>query len=115
MEVFLGTIIMVGFGFVPTGWALCNGALLPISQYQALFALLGTTYGGDGVKTFALPDLRGCVPGGYGQGTNGPAYVMGQKQILAAAPPVAAPTSTEPRVLGVNFIIAVTGIFPQRD
>lgn len=59
---FLGAIIMVGFTFAPRNWAFCDGQLLQISQNQALFALLGTTYGGDGRTTFALPDLRGRVP-----------------------------------------------------
>ena len=58
-EPFLGQISITAFGFAPRGWAFCNGQLLPISQNQALFALLGTTYGGDGRVTFALPDLRG--------------------------------------------------------
>ena len=61
-EPFLAEIRMVGFNFAPRGWALCNGQLLPINQNQALFALLGTTYGGNGQTTFALPDLRGRVP-----------------------------------------------------
>jgi len=56
---FLGQIMPVAFGIVPKGWQLCNGALLEIQSNQALFALLGTVYGGDGVRTFALPDLRG--------------------------------------------------------
>jgi microcystin-dependent protein len=58
-EPFLGEIRPFGFGFAPKGWALCNGQLLPINQNQALFALLGTMYGGDGRTTFGLPDLRG--------------------------------------------------------
>ena len=60
-EPFLGEISPVAFNFAPKGWALCNGQLLPINQNQALFALLGKTYGGDGVTTFALPDLRSRV------------------------------------------------------
>lgn len=60
-EPFIGQISVFGFGFAPRGWAQCNGQLLPISQNQALFALLGTTYGGNGTTTFALPDLRGRV------------------------------------------------------
>jgi microcystin-dependent protein len=56
---FLGEIDLVAFNFAPHGWALCNGQILPIAQNQALFALLGTTYGGNGTTTFALPDLRG--------------------------------------------------------
>lgn len=59
MEPFIGQIQAFGFSFVPRGWALCDGTLLSIAQYQALFSLLGTTYGGDGQTTFALPDLRG--------------------------------------------------------
>lgn len=61
-EPFLGEIRIVGFDFPPRGWATCDGQLLPINQNQALFALLGTTYGGDGRVTFALPDLRGRAP-----------------------------------------------------
>jgi microcystin-dependent protein len=61
-EPFLGEIRSVGFGFAPKGWALCNGQLLPINSNQALFAILGTTYGGDGRTNFALPDLRGRTP-----------------------------------------------------
>jgi microcystin-dependent protein len=61
-EPFLSEIKLVSFNFPPKGWALCNGQLLPIAQNQALFALLGTTYGGDGRVNFALPDLRGRIP-----------------------------------------------------
>ncbi len=61
-EPFLSEIRMFSFVFAPKGWALCNGQLLPINQNQALFSLLGTTYGGDGRVNFALPDLRGRVP-----------------------------------------------------
>lgn len=61
-EPYLGEIRMVAFGYAPQGWALCQGQTLPINQNQALFALLGTRYGGNGVTTFALPDLRGRVP-----------------------------------------------------
>lgn len=61
-EPFLSEIRMMSFVFAPKGWALCNGQLLPINQNQALFSLLGTTYGGDGRVNFALPDLRGRVP-----------------------------------------------------
>lgn len=61
-EPFLGEIKIVSFNFPPRGWAVCNGQVLPINQNQALFALLGTTYGGNGQTTFALPDMRGRVP-----------------------------------------------------
>src|SRR5882724_11222527 len=72
-EPFLSEIRIMSFGFPPKGWALCEGQLLPINANQALFSLLGTTYGGDGFRTFALPDLRGRVPLGTGQN-----YFLGQ-------------------------------------
>src|SRR5271166_1487270 len=65
---FVAEIRMVPFNFAPKGWAFCNGQLLPISQNTALFSLLGTTYGGDGLSTFALPNLQGSVPMHPGQG-----------------------------------------------
>jgi microcystin-dependent protein len=67
-EPFLAEIRMVSFNFAPKGWALCNGQLLPIAQNQALFSILGTTYGGDGRTTFGLPDLRGRTPIHVGSG-----------------------------------------------
>jgi microcystin-dependent protein len=67
-EPFLSEIKLVSFNFAPKGWALCNGQLLPINQNQALFALLGTTYGGNGQTNFALPNLRGRVPISMGSG-----------------------------------------------
>ena len=70
---FLGEIKLVSFNFAPKGWALCNGQLLPINQNQALFSLFGTTYGGNGQTTFALPNLQGRVPVYQGQG-----FVLGQ-------------------------------------
>lgn len=65
---FLSEIKICSFNFPPRGWALCNGQLLPINQNQALFSLLGTTYGGDGRVNFALPDLRGRAPLHFGRG-----------------------------------------------
>lgn len=67
-EPYLSEIAIFAFNFPPKGWALCNGQLLPINQNQALFALLGTTYGGDGRVNFALPNLQGHVPIGEGNG-----------------------------------------------
>jgi len=72
-EPFLGEVRMMSFNFPPKGWAPCNGQLLPINQNQALFALLGTMYGGDGRTTFALPNLQGRVPINVG-----PNYTQGQ-------------------------------------
>ena len=65
---YLAEIRIFPFGFPPSGWALCDGQTMPINQYQALFALLGTTYGGDGVSTFKLPNLQGCLPVHVGNG-----------------------------------------------
>ena len=65
---FLGQIQIVGFNFNPRGWAFCDGQLLPIAQNTALFSLLGTTFGGDGRTTFAIPDLRGRIPKHVGSG-----------------------------------------------
>jgi microcystin-dependent protein len=70
---FMGEIKILSFGFAPKGWAQCNGQLLPINQNQALFALLGTMYGGNGQTNFALPDLRARVPIHMGQG-----FIQGQ-------------------------------------
>ena len=77
-EPFLGEIDLVAFSFPPKGFAECNGQLLPINQNQALFALLGTTYGGNGQTTFALPDLRGRRAVGMGQGPGLQNYSLGQ-------------------------------------
>lgn len=75
MDQFLGEIRMFGGNFAPVGWALCNGQVLSIAENDALYALLGTTYGGDGQTTFALPDLRGRLPlhqgSGYPAGSKG--------------------------------------------
>lgn len=79
MEPFVGQIQAFGFNFTPRGWMKCDGALLPISQYETLFSLLGTMYGGDGRTTFALPDLRGrsMVHAGNGPGLDN--IVQGQR------------------------------------
>lgn len=78
-EPFIGEIRMVGFNYAPRGWALCDGQLLSIAANSALFALLGTTYGGDGRTTFALPDLRGRVAVHQGQGPGLTPYAIGQR------------------------------------
>lgn len=77
-EPFIGEIRMFGFNFAPRGWAMCNGQLLAIAQNTALFSLLGTTYGGNGQTTFALPELRGRVPMHWGQGPGLSPYSQGQ-------------------------------------
>jgi microcystin-dependent protein len=78
-EPFLGQIRLTGFNFAPRGNALCDGQILPINQNQSLYSLLGTTYGGDGRTTFALPDLRGRVPIGEGTGPGLTPRTLGSK------------------------------------
>ena len=73
MDPYIGEVRMFGGNFAPLGWAFCNGQTLPISQYDALFTLIGTTYGGDGQTTFALPNLQGRLPVHQGNG-----FAMGQ-------------------------------------
>ncbi len=75
---YIGEIRMVGFSFAPAGWALCNGQLMPISGNDALYNLIGTTYGGDGVTTFALPDIQSRFPVHQGQGAGLSNYVIGE-------------------------------------
>lgn len=77
-EPFIGQIQDFGFNFAPRGWAQCNGQLMQISQNSALFSLLGTTYGGNGTTTFALPDLRGRTPIHFGQRPGLSNYALGQ-------------------------------------
>ena len=78
MDPFLGQIMMVGFNFAPVGWALCNGQLIKIQDNTALFSLLGTTFGGDGITTFGLPNLQSRVAIHQGQGAGLSPYTMGQ-------------------------------------
>ena len=79
MEGFIGEIRLFAPSFAPQFWAFCNGQILAINQNQALFSILGTTYGGNGVSTFALPDLRGKAPIGVGQGPGLSNYILGQQ------------------------------------
>ncbi|MGD0830540.1 MAG: tail fiber protein [Terracidiphilus sp.] len=75
---YLGQLSLVGFNFAPVGWQLAQGQTLPISQYTALFSLIGTYYGGNGTSNFQLPNLQGNVPVGYGQLTGGSFYDIGE-------------------------------------
>jgi microcystin-dependent protein len=139
MEGFIGQIIMVAFNnFIPQGWALCNGQLLSIEQYNAVYALLGTQYGGDGHSTFALPDLRGRTAIGQGQSaetstTYNLAETLGSENMtlinqpgtthsltLSNGPSLAqtgipAPFSVIQPSLVVNYIICLEGVFPTAD
>ena len=110
---FLGEIRWVAFGFAPKGWALCNGQLLPINQNQALFSLLGTTFGGNGVTTFALPDLRSRAPIHVS-----PGYVLGSAGgeenhtlTLAELPPHTHALKADPRE---GTAAAPTGNYPAK-
>jgi microcystin-dependent protein len=76
---FLGEIRIFAFDFAPSGWAMCNGQLIPISQNTALFSLIGITYGGDGQNNFALPNLQGRFPIHVGQGPGQGSYAQGQE------------------------------------
>lgn len=78
MDEYIGIVKMFAGNFAPKGWLFCQGQILPIAQYTAVFSLLGTTYGGNGTTTFALPDLRSRVPVGTGQGPGLSNYVSGQ-------------------------------------
>lgn len=78
MDEYIGIIKIFAGNFAPRGWMMCNGQILSIAQYQALFSLLGTTYGGNGVTTFALPNFQSRMPIGMGQGPGLSRYVEGQ-------------------------------------
>lgn len=104
MDQTVGEIRMFAGNFAPAGWAFCNGALLAISENEALYTIIGTTYGGDGQTTFALPDLRGRAPVHQGAG-----LVLGQQ----AAP--SAGDQQSPAWLGINFIIALEGVYPSQS
>lgn len=130
---FLGEISMFVGNFAPRGWALCDGQLLPVSQNSALFSIIGTTYGGDGRTTFALPDLRGRVPMHPGDGPGLATYRLGQKGGTESVPfprgiPVTSATTGNVEVLNaassssnlqpyvtINYIIALEGRFPSRS
>ena len=77
-EPFIGEVKLLGFNFPPLGYMTCQGQILSIAAYTALFSLIGTTYGGNGQTTFALPDLQGRMPVGQGQGPGLPVYTMGE-------------------------------------
>ncbi len=135
-EPFIGEIMLWPINFAPYGWAFCDGSLLSIQQNQALFALLGTRYGGNGTTNFALPDLRGRVPLGAGTGsgltprtlgtTGGSESATFTVQQLPAmtgdpvTPVLALPNgqvtvATVPPQLAINYVIALDGYWPPRD
>ena len=142
MEAFWGTILMFAGNYAPRGWMFCEGQELAIQQHQALFALIGTTYGGDGKRTFKLPDLRGRFPLQPNlSDPNMPRVTAGQTggsvinqvfnvPVQKATDPTKAETTTQvattvapqgnavnnmPPYVGINYIICVDGTWPDRD
>jgi microcystin-dependent protein len=120
MDPYVGEIRMFGGNFAPYGWALCQGQLLPISEYQTLFQLIGTTYGGDGQSTFGLPDLRGRLPIHQGSGfvlsaSGGSENVtLTTNQMPAHSHTVSATTNSNTASLpGGNFLAAGPDIYDQ--
>jgi microcystin-dependent protein len=110
MDAFIGAIFSFGFNFAPVEFALCNGQLMSISGNEALFSLIGTTYGGDGVTTFGLPNMQGRVPIGTGQGPGLPNYVLGQAAGSETVTLVSSnlPSHTHP-VLSANVPVSSAG------
>jgi len=100
---FIGEIRMFGGNFAPLSWATCSGQLMAIAQNDALFALLGTTYGGDGQTTFGLPDLRGRLPIHQGQGPGLSPYVLGQAGGTESV------TLTTSQIPGHNHLVSANG------
>lgn len=107
---FIGEIRMVGFNFPPRGWAQCDGQLLPIAQNAALFSILGTTYGGNGVNNFALPDLRGRTAMHWGTGNGLPAVALGQKAGEEAHTLTGAETAAHGHQMNATSAAANTGL-----
>jgi microcystin-dependent protein len=111
MEPYLGEIMLFAGPRAPEGWAQCDGQLMPIAANAALFSILATTYGGDGRKTFALPDLRGRVPIGAGQFPGLESIEVGQTTgsvtVLAGMP------ISPPPVLGLSWCISLRGHYPS--
>lgn len=107
---FVAEIRMFGFNFAPTGWAACDGQLLPISQNTALFSLLGTTYGGNGINNFALPDLRETFALGPGQGPGLSNRQLGERGGVASSTLTA--TAMPPHAHGLLATASATGNDP---
>lgn len=117
MEGIIGEIRMFAGNFAPRGWMFCNGQLLSIAQNTALFSILGTTYGGNGQTTFALPDLRGRTPMGSGHGLGLPDVTLGELGNEATHKHQSTENTSDRPVtyLSVNFIICMEGIYPSRN
>jgi microcystin-dependent protein len=114
MEGTLGEVRLFAGNFAPRQWAMCDGTLLPINDYSALFSVLGTIYGGDGRTTFALPDLRSRIPIGAGDGPGLPPYKLGQRMTTVESES----GDGDKDIFGglaMNWIICVEGLYPSRN
>lgn len=108
-DAMLAEVRLFAGSFAPRGWAFCDGQMLQISEYSALYSIIGTTYGGDGRTTFALPDLRGAVPVGAGFSTANNTLTPGTDVKIGKG------DQNGVRGLGMHYIIATSGIFPSRN
>ncbi|WP_148615379.1 phage tail protein [Nocardioides rubriscoriae] len=113
---YVGEILMVAFSRVPTGWLACDGSLYAIADYDTLFNLIGTTYGGDGQTTFAVPDLRGRAPVHRGTGPGLSTYVLGQtfglEQVTLTAQQMPSHTHPLPATTGLASSTSPVGAVP---
>lgn len=107
---YLGEVFMVGFTFCPRGTTEAKGQMMPIRDYQALFSLYGTTYGGDGRTTFALPNLQGSAPIGFGNYTGLPTYYQGAQGIIKSSE-----GDPQLRSLAMRYCVVLDGFFPARN
>ena len=108
VEAYAGEIRLFAGDFAPRGWAFCDGRLIPIDRNPVLFALLGTMYGGDGITSFALPDLRGRVPVHPSQGDYQPGVQHPGARVAAGN------DAQLPAMVTLNYIICLQGVFPDR-
>lgn len=109
MDFFLGEIRLLPYTFAPAGWQDCDGSLLSIAEYDALFTLLGTTFGGDGVSTFAVPDLRGRLPVHRGTGRGLSPYVLGQVAGTESVTLLAANVPAHTHAVAATSVLGSTG------
>lgn len=110
MDPYIGEIRLFAGNFAPKGWAFCNGQLIPLMQNTALFSLLGTNYGGDGKTNFALPDFRGHIP------IHADPEHCGVGDTTSEGAPAKVDTNDSGiGTLGLNFIIALQGVYPPRS
>ena len=125
-EPFIGQLAVFAGNFAPSNWAFCDGQLLPINEYQALYSLIGTAYGGDGRTNFALPDLRGRVVIGPGQGPGLTSRNLGEQggsevggksgsgPFLTGGSSTKGVPNEQPHLV-LNYIICLNGVFPPRS